>query len=117
MGNPPAANRGRAQSTSLLEEWVRLAQREEGKPPILGRMERLGVRSQDRAQWHLTFKVTSQMELLEFKGSWEAPLYFVLSPLLASSRGVSLSRVWVPPTALHFQASFVSSRSHAHWSE
>lgn len=31
-----------------------------------------GVKSQDRAQWHLTFKVTSQMGLDEFKGSGAA---------------------------------------------
>lgn len=29
-------------------------------------------------------------------------------------RRVSLSKDWVPPTALHIQVSFVSGRSHAH---
>lgn len=66
-GKPPTANRGRTQSVNLLEEWVGGG---EATPPRENPMA--GVRRLDRAQWHLTFKVTSQMELLEFKGAEEA---------------------------------------------
>lgn len=56
----------------MLEQWERLAQWEEGNPHHPGKSRKAGVRSQDRAQWHLTFKVTSQMGLHEFKGSGAA---------------------------------------------